>query len=328
MKYSVVIPAYNVEEYILRALNSLKGQTYQDIEIIVVNDGSKDNTEKVVLAFIKDNPKLDIKYQLIENSGPSTARNTGIDLATGDYICFLDADDYYDEHLFEELNEIASNEVDAIYWGLEERENDGKLIKKYTDTFKFVDNESGIEIAKKKYFKEIWPHNCSVAYKLKLINEKGIRYPVGVYLGEDANFIYKALFNCKTVRCLPKNYFYHTYLPNSLFHDSFNEKFLTEFKGTEDLLNYIQENNIPEVYPYIYSLYYYTRITIAKKIVMSLKGSQGFKFCKLARKYIPKIKKKKPLMFNKKQKFECGLYRFSKLLFFCAAKIYLNKKHS
>ena len=67
----------------------------------MVNDGSTDNTEAVVLKFIKDNPQLDIEYRCNKDAGPSTARNTGIELAKGDYICFLDSDDYYDENLFE-----------------------------------------------------------------------------------------------------------------------------------------------------------------------------------------------------------------------------------
>ena len=104
MKYSVIIPCYNAEEFILRPLTSLKDQLYKNIEIIVVNDGSVDKSEEVILDFIKNNPKLDIKYQRIENSGPSKARNTGIDLSTGDYICFLDSDDSYDIHLFVKMH--------------------------------------------------------------------------------------------------------------------------------------------------------------------------------------------------------------------------------
>ena len=322
MKYSVIIPCYNAEEFILRPLTSLKDQLYKNIEIIVVNDGSVDKSEEVILDFIKNNPKLDIKYQRIENSGPSKARNTGIDLSTGDYICFLDSDDSYDIHLFEEVEKIITPEDEIIYWGYDVVDENGKLIRHYSDVFKYIGDVSGIEIAKKKYFKEVWLHTCTTLYKASLIKDNNLRYIEGVYLGEDANFIYKALFNAKNVKVLPNNYYYNVYRSNSLMHSNFSDKFLTEFKAIENTLEYIKENNIPDVYDYFYSLYYYTQCTVAKTMIKSLRGSQGFKFAKMARQYIPKIKKRKPLYLNKKQKLEMRIYRFSKVFFFCFVKIY------
>ena len=328
MKYTIVIPCYNAEQFILRPLNSLKNQHYKDLQIIVVNDGSKDNTEQVVLDFIKDNPSLDIEYRRIENSGPSTARNIGIDLAKGDYICFLDSDDYYDEKLFDEVEQMISEDIDVLYWGTDEHNEDGELIDEYQNMFKYEDNLSGIETAKKKYLKEIWLCNCNEIYKLKIVKDNNIKYLDGVYAGEDANFIYRVLFNSKKVKVLPKNYFHQVVRPTSLFRDKFSEKFLTEFTAIENTLSYIQEQSIPEVYDYIYSLYYHTRVTVAKRLVNNLRWFQGFKFVNLCRKYIPKVKKRKPLIFNRKQKTETRIYNFSKLLFFCFVKIYysLHKK--
>ncbi len=326
MKYTIVIPAYNSEKFILRPLNSLKNQEYKNLEIIVVNDGSKDNTEQVVKDFIKDNPSMDIKYRCIENSGPSTARNIGIDLATGDYICFLDSDDYYDEKLFKEVDEMISSDIDILYWGTDEHNEDGQLLDEYQNMFKYVDNLTGIEVAKKKYTKEIWLCNCNEIYKLSIIKDNNIRYLDGVYAGEDANFIYRCCFNAKKVKCLAKNYFHQVVRSDSLFRDKFSEKFLTEFTAIENTLQYIEEHNIPEVYPYIYSLYYHTRVTVAKRLVNNLRWYQAGKFQRLNRKYIPKIKKKKPLIFNKKQKIETRIYNFDKVLFFLFVKTYFHLK--
>lgn len=328
MKYTIVIPFYNSEQFILRPLNSLKNQVYKNIEIIVVNDGSKDNGEQVVLDFIRDNPKLDIKYRRIENSGPSTARNIGIELATGDYICFLDSDDYYDEKLFDEIEKMISSNIDVVYWGTDEHNGAGDLVDEYQNMFKYEDNLTGIEAAKKKYLKDIWLCNCNEIYKLSIIKEKNIRYLDGVFAGEDANFIYRVLFNSKKVKVLPKNYFHQVVRDNSLFRDKFSEKHLTEFKALEHTLNYIQENNIPEVYDCIYSLYYYTRITVAKRLVNNLRWYQGCKFRKQVKQYIPKIKKRKPLIYNRKQKTETRIYNFSRVAFFLFVKTYytLRKK--
>ena len=326
MKYSIVIPCYNSEQFILRPLNSLKKQVYKNLEIIVVNDGSKDNSEQVILDFIKDNQKLDVKYRRIENSGPSTARNVGIELATGDYICFLDSDDYYDEHLFEELEKIAAKDVDVIYWGTDERNEEGVLVDEYQNSFKYEDDLTGVEAAKKKYLKEIWLNNCNEVYKLSIIKDNNIRYLDGVYAGEDANFIYRCLFNSKKVKVLNKNYFHQVVRSTSLFRDKFSDKFLTEFTAIENTLQYIKDHNIPDLYDYLYSDYYHTRINVAKRLVRNLKCGQGCKFKKLCKQYIPQIKKRKPLILNRKQKTETKIYNFSKILFFWFVKFY-DKTH-
>ena len=326
MKYSIVIPCYNSEQFILRPLNSLKNQVYKNIEIIVVNDGSKDNSEQIVLDFIKDNPKLDVKYRRIENSGPSTARNVGIELATGDYICFLDSDDYYDEHLFDELEKTSAKDVDVIYWGTDERNEEGVLVDEYQNSFKYEDDLTGFEAAKKKYLKEIWLNNCNEVYKLSIIKDNNIRYLDGVYAGEDANFIYRCLFNSKKVKVLNKNYFHQVVRSTSLFRDKFSEKFLTEFTAIENTLQYIKDHNVPDLYDYLYSDYYHTRINVAKRLVRNLKCGQGCKFKKLCKQYIPQIKKRKPLILNRKQKTETKIYNFSKILFFWFVKFY-DKTH-
>ena len=329
MKYSIVIPVYNAEKFVLKAIESLKDQTYQNIEVIVINDGSKDNSESIILDFKKSNPKFNLIYKKIENSGPSTARNTGIDLASGDYICFLDADDFYDIHLFEEIEKMISKDIDVLYFGFNEYNENNELEMKFTDEFKYFDNLSGIEMAKKKFLKETWINNCNAIYRLKLLNDNNIRYITGVYSGEDANLIYKCLINAKVVRCLKKEYFYHICVVESLFRSKFSEKNVTEFKAIEDTLSYIKEKNVTkDLYDYIFTLYYHTRVTIAKKIVSSVKWYQYFKFNKLVKKYIPKVKKPKVLYLNKKQKMETKLFNISRFVFFYFVKFYyLIKKH-
>lgn len=103
-KISIIIPAYNCAKYVCKAINSAINQTYKNIEIIVVNDGSNDNeTEKILLSF---NQK--IKYIYKENEGVSLARNKGIEASSGEYIMFLDADDWIDETMCETLVRTAT----------------------------------------------------------------------------------------------------------------------------------------------------------------------------------------------------------------------------
>ena len=103
-KISVIVPAYNAEKTIERCLKSILKQTYHNLEVIVVNDGSKDSTE-LILSRIEKN---DVRVHLItiENGGVSHARNVGIDNASGEYITFVDSDDYIDEEMYTSLMEL------------------------------------------------------------------------------------------------------------------------------------------------------------------------------------------------------------------------------
>ena len=106
-KISVIIPVYNVEGFIDRCIKSVVNQTLQDIEIIIVNDGSQDNSELVIKKYLNSEK---IKYFKKENGGLSSARNFGINCANGEYIAFLDSDDYIDSNMYEEMYRLAKKE--------------------------------------------------------------------------------------------------------------------------------------------------------------------------------------------------------------------------
>ena len=93
---TVIIPLFNGQQTILRCLDSLKLQTYKNIEVIIVNDGSTDCSAEVVKKYIQDNKLNRWQLYTISNSGVAKARNFGITMATGEYLCFVDADDYVD----------------------------------------------------------------------------------------------------------------------------------------------------------------------------------------------------------------------------------------
>ena len=134
---SVIIPAYNAEATITRCINSIQRQTYSNLEIIVVNDGSEDNTEKIVDAI----HALDSRVKLISipNGGVSHARNIGIDNSTGDYITFVDADDYIDHDMYECLIGIIKKYNVKIahcsYKNVDENEN---ILSAVGDTGKII----------------------------------------------------------------------------------------------------------------------------------------------------------------------------------------------
>ena len=107
-KVSLIIPVYNVENYIEKCLNSVVNQTLKDMEVIIVNDGSKDSSKQKIEKYLKKYPR--IKYLEKENGGLSDARNYGMPYATGEYIAFLDSDDYVESTMYEEMYEVAKKE--------------------------------------------------------------------------------------------------------------------------------------------------------------------------------------------------------------------------
>ena len=119
-KVSVIVPVYNMEKYLEKCMDSLVNQTLEDIEIIAINDGSKDNSLKILKAYEKKYPK---KVKIIdqENGGISVARNNGLDIATGQYIGFVDSDDYVKLDMFEKLyNKIEKTKSDIVVCDFEE----------------------------------------------------------------------------------------------------------------------------------------------------------------------------------------------------------------
>ena len=115
-KVSVIVPIYNVEKYLEKCINSLLSQTLEDIQIILVNDGSKDNSGNIAKECEKNN-KNRIIYVEKENGGLSDARNYGLKYATGDFIAFLDSDDYIEKNAYEEIYIVyyAINDAGSLF---------------------------------------------------------------------------------------------------------------------------------------------------------------------------------------------------------------------
>ena len=126
---SIVVPVYNVENYLAKCLDSLVNQTLKDIEVIVVNDGSPDNSQKIIDKYVKKYPKL-VKSFIKENGGQGSARNFGLEYAKGEYIAYVDSDDYVETNMFEEMYNIASKEnSDIVICGNNVVSLDYKIIK-------------------------------------------------------------------------------------------------------------------------------------------------------------------------------------------------------
>jgi glycosyltransferase involved in cell wall biosynthesis len=190
LKMSVIIPVYNADKYIVPCLESLISQTLQECEFICINDGSKDNSRQIIESY----QRLDGRVKLInqDNQGVSAARNAGLRIAAGEYIGFVDADDYVEKDMFETLYRSATepNHSDAVISNYETELGGHKAITKYPFPVatrldrEYIERELLPYFLKTEHLNTVW----NKIYKRTLIEANGVTFPDRVALGEDAMF--------------------------------------------------------------------------------------------------------------------------------------------
>lgn len=200
-RFSIIIPAYNVEEYVGECLDSVLNQSFTNFEVILVNDGSKDNTPEICKSYVeKDNR---IRYYSKENGGLSHTRNYAIDRADGEYLYFLDSDDILEEKALEKLNTIIEKEnPDIIATRFRVLNNiNGEL----TDSSKFPEivlNNSALSTTDKfeqcYLYGDISPTATLTVPKLKYINDHNFRFCNGI-LHEDELWTPQIFLNAGTI---------------------------------------------------------------------------------------------------------------------------------
>ena len=246
---SVVIPVFNGENYIERSVLSVINQTFKDVELIVVNDGSTDRTLEILEEIWKKyNPKG--KVISIENSGSAHARNVGLDNISGDYFCLLDSDDYLETNVFESIF-YQYTSFDVCYYGYLDRNENCELNRKYEDDFYYVDYITGTECAILKLKKKIWICHGSAVYNRKILEKNNIRYVDGINHSEDLYFITCMLVASNQVRCLKMNGVNIVSRNSSVMHSDYNSSFLGAIKSLdilkEKILTLSKENKNVEL---------------------------------------------------------------------------------
>ena len=197
MKLSVIIPVYNTEKYIEKCLDSIVNQTMKDLEIIIVNDGSIDNSENLIKKWIQNNPNANVKYFIKENGGLSDARNFGVTKAKGDYISFVDSDDYLEKDLYKNLEKYMEQEIDLIKFKMATYEENGEMIEKMDGpVFEKVTGEEAFEklCTQDKFLQPA----CIYLYRKEFFEKENFKYEVGTY-HEDFGLTPWIMINAKSV---------------------------------------------------------------------------------------------------------------------------------
>ncbi len=236
-KISVVVPVYNIEDFLPECLDSIIHQSYQNLEIILVNDGSTDSS----LQICEDYAKKDSRIQVItqQNAGLSAARNTGIKVATGEYITFIDSDDYIDldmiNILYDQLVKNAADMSVCQFMPVDEDSNPLPL-KKHYPSFVVSGNEKCME----EFFLDTGIKTCAWGklYRTDLFEE--ISYPVGKY-HEDVYTTYRIVALCEKIAICSEEMYYYRQRANSIMHHSFSPKHLDAVYACIDRAQFVNE---------------------------------------------------------------------------------------
>lgn len=239
-KISIIVPVYNVEKYVCRCIDSILNQSYQDYELIIINDGSVDKSGEICEYYRQLDKRINVRHQ--ENKGLSAARNAGLDIAQGDYITFIDSDDYvYPEYLEKLLKAVEKNKADIGICGNIRFSNniDPKVIKNYEDEKIITRTEACMRI----YEGEKDSVNYVVAwgklYKRDLFVNH--RFPVGK-LHEDQFLTYKLMYNSFRIVEIGECLYGYYINENGIMNAPFNIKRYDSIEAYEEAEQFFKNN--------------------------------------------------------------------------------------
>lgn len=239
---SVIIPAYNVEDYIARGIESVLNQTYQELEVVIVDDGSKDNTVKVIKEYEKKDKR--VKLFLKDNGGVSSARNLALEKSEGEYVIFLDSDDWIEKHTLQHLLNMSDDENmylvsgDCFFAYL----NDNGSIRKEKHREKHIK----VKMTKKEAILTTGTgeynlqSSCYKLYSKKIINENNIKFREDIAHGEDGLFVFKYL-NCVDGLIYENEPLWNILeRPNSATTAPYNKKWLSAIDAVDEMISYAE----------------------------------------------------------------------------------------
>lgn len=325
-KLSIIIPVYNLDKYIAKCLCSIKSYKYiNDYEIIIINDGSSDNTDSIIQNFISNHQNFLIKYKKIANHGVSYARNLGIKMSQGENILFIDGDDYLEENCLEKLISILFKEQSDLFYFPFRSIDECSQIKfdDYSNKFLLLNNISGFEALQNKILKKIWICMDNAIYKKNIIDKYNLTFPEEYKIGEDVFFINSYLAICNNVKCIGGIYVNILARKDSAMREKFSEKYFDSVILNIQLKNKFILNNYPKEIIDLMDIDYVNFITdYAKRYITNLKFYEVLKAKNIFReKEIKNIKFNN--YFSKKKKLEFKIMLNHKYLYFYIVKIYV-----
>lgn len=274
---SVVIPVYNVEKYLQQCVDSIINQLTDECEIILVDDGSPDGSGEICDRYANKDSRINVIHQ--QNGGLAAARNTGLDYARGEYVAFVDSDDYLDGHCIAKiLSWISSGGADVCFMRAMKVFSNGKQ--------QLLDDEIEATVLREskelaiKYLSERskYPGSaCTKIFRRSLLEKNNLRFPDDRRVAEDLGFVFQCILDADTYDALPIDYyFYRQAREGSITNSMTYKSFLGVKTFVEESINALTEDKTPKgtiekyamafaAYEYSILLWNYSRLSASQK---------------------------------------------------------------
>lgn len=235
---SIIVPVYNVEQYLPKCLDSILSQTFSDIEVITVDDGSPDSCGKILDEYAKKDERIKVIHK--ENGGVSSARNAGLDVAVGEYIGFVDPDDTIFPDMYEHLyNEAVEGNYDIVQCGCIQVNEAGDVIqnlacneeKEYTNT-----DDMLCDFFERTIINSVW----NKIFKCDII--KNVRFITELRVAEDGLFVHDCLVKTNRLKVIKKCGYCYAISNSSVIHSGINEKIFDNFVMLDALHDLHKDN--------------------------------------------------------------------------------------
>lgn len=266
MLISIVVPIYNSEKFLEKSLNSLKDQSYKELEIILINDGSTDKSMEICKKYCDEDSRF--KFFNKENGGVSSARNLGLKNATGDYVGFVDPDDWVEVDMFQSLAKLVKEEnAELAICGYIKESSDGTLIEKNETIDKKVFNmgEALNYIIENNGYRGFL---CNKIFSMDLMKEK--YFDEKIIYNEDLIFCCDYLKNCRTIAYNSRGLYHYIIHGGNISSKGYDKKKVFSLKAITEMIDEISKANISNLYKFK-EFYMHTNISF----LMSGKNAKG-----------------------------------------------------
>ena len=304
-RISIIVPVYKVEKYLVRCIESIRRQTYSNLEIILVDDGSPDLCPYICDEYAKKDKRIVVIHK--ENGGLSDARNAGIEIAKGEYIGFIDSDDYIHQNMYESLlKTLIENQADIVVCDVEKVYDERQMIR---DEGKFgTQLYTGIQAVENIFDADLYLRSVVAwgkLYKKSLFDD--VRYPEGK-INEDEFTTYRLFYKSNRVIYIDQKYYYYFQRQDSIMGRKKREILDDSLEAYEEMGDYFEKRDekfITQLVKYRYLCMIKEEAANLKKSVKSKDRKKGReldkKYCYEYKKYIKDIQKAK-------RRLRLGLY--------------------
>ena len=298
---SIIVPIYNVEKYLAECVNSIMNQSYKHIEIILVDDGSTDNSGRLCEQFRELDNRIIVVHK--ENGGLSSARNAGIENSHGNMFMFIDSDDYIGKDMASKLYEtMIKYKADMSICNMNRVFDDGTIKPFYniTEAFKCLDGDKRFETLSQ-------PSVCNKMFRKRLF--ENIRFPEGKYY-EDTYIYHELAYNANKIGLVNYNGYWYRLRSNSILGDfQYNDKYFDAIDAVWQRANFLISHNV-QPYGDTACLSLYAYFANAEKYIAKTDKNRD-KFLKAKQQYLLVYKHLKCSNVNLKQRIRLILLRYS-----------------